>query len=127
MSTKQDKLTFNDRECDYDYYGDTRNNPKHNEEKPYAKCSYNYKASKKISESKMKKEIQSEKNKAINNQEELEKKEHEEKEKNKIDKRENKRKLKKISEENINYGNNYEKIEQKVKKVKRPRKDRIRY
>ena len=33
MSANNDNVTFNDRECDYDYFGDTRNNPKHNEEK----------------------------------------------------------------------------------------------
>ena len=33
MSANNDNVTFNDRECDYEYFGDTRNNPKHNEEK----------------------------------------------------------------------------------------------
>ena len=45
MSSSDKKLTFNDRDCEYDYYGDTRNNPKFNEEKYYAKNSFNFKIS----------------------------------------------------------------------------------
>ena len=44
MSIKEDsKLMLNEKECEYDIYGDTRNNFKHNEERPYAKYSYNSK------------------------------------------------------------------------------------
>ena len=53
-----DDITYNDRECEYDIYGDTRNNPKHNEEKPYKKNSYNHKIYKKINNSIMKKQMQ---------------------------------------------------------------------
>ena len=62
MSTKQDsKLILNENECEYDIYGDTRNNSKHNEERPYGKNSYNYKNLCKIYNSIMKKDMQKEK------------------------------------------------------------------
>ena len=127
MSSKESQLTFNDRECEYDIYGDTRNNNKHNEEKPYAKYSYNAKTFKKINNSIMKKEKQSKKDKATNMKPEMEKKEKEENEMSKIDKKENKRKLKVMKEENKNYLNNYEDVKKKTKKAKKPKKDKIRF
>ena len=106
MSANNDNVTFNDRECDYEYFGDTRNNPKHNEEKQYSKNSYNYKIYKKIKYSKMKKLNQKEKyaREKEKNEEEL-KESNEKKEDDNILKSYKKRILKKTNEENENYGN----------------------
>ena len=127
MSSSYIKLDYEGRECEYDYYGDTRNNPKHNEEKPYAKNSYNYKIYKKINGSICKKAMQKEEYEENKQKNELEKKESEENEENEaIYKSERKRKLKYTEKEDENYENNYQKIVTKPKKSKKPRKDRIR-
>ena len=65
MSTSEKKLQFNDRECEYDIFGDTRNGYKHNEEKNYPKHSYNYKDTLRIEYLKIKKEMQKEQCKEI--------------------------------------------------------------
>ena len=57
MSTTNENLQCNEKTCEYDEYGDTRNNKKHNEEKKYSKHSYNYKDSKRIHYIKLKKEM----------------------------------------------------------------------
>ena len=80
MSSSYIKLDYEERECEYDYYGDTRNNPKHNEEKPYAKNSYNYKIYKKINGSICKKAMQKEEYEENKNKNELDKKEEPKKE-----------------------------------------------
>ncbi len=125
MSSSYIKSDYDERECEYDYYGDTRNNPKHNEEKPYAKNSYNYKIYKKINGSICKKAMQKEEYEENKQKNELEKKESEENEA--IYKSERKRKLKYTEKEDENYENNYQKIVTKPKKSKKPRKDRIRF
>ena len=118
MCTSENKLKFNDRECEYDIFGDTRNNYKHNEEKNYSKHSYSYKDTVRIENSKIKKEIQREKCKEnIGN----ENQEYENVKKNK------KREIKQINEEDENIGNNYEKIIEKPKKKKIPKKGRVRF
>ena len=128
MSSGDIILDYNERECEYDYFGDTRNNHKHNEEKPYAKNSYNYKINKKIKGSICKKEMQKEEYEENKHKNELEKKECEENEENEaIYKNERKRKLKYTEKEDENYENNYQKIVTKPKKSKKPRKDRIRF
>ena len=128
MSYIETKLAFNERDCEYDYYGDTRNNTKHNEEKPYAKNSYNFKINKKIKGSILKKEMQKEEYEENKQKKELEKKESEKDEENKVMyKNERKRKLKYTEEEDENFGNNFQEILKKPKKSKRPRKDRIRF
>ena len=128
MSETDNYLVLNDRECDYDYNGDTRNNKKHDEEKYYSKNSYNYKIYKKINKSIIKKEIQKGKYLEMKQNQELELKEREENEQDKNTyKKERKRKLKVTEIENENYQNNYEKAIKKEKKAKKPRKDRIRF
>ena len=117
-----------EKECDYDYYGDTRNNPKYNEEKNYAKHSYNYKADKKINYAKQRKETQRETYEETIQKNETEKREDEERrESNALHKKERKLKIKQANEENKDYGNNCEQIQKKAKKAKRPKKDRIRF
>ena len=112
-------MCYNERECEYDNYGDTRNNIKNNEEKYYSKHSYSYKDSLRIKYIKDKKENQREEldlnNKEIINEEE-----------NKV-KKNKKRKIKEIDEEDENYGNNYEKIAERPKKKKNPKKGRVRF
>ena len=128
MSSSDKKLAFNERDCEYDYYGDTRNNLKFNEERPYAKNSYNFKVNKKIYLSKLKKETQKESYEEEKHKQEFENKEKEElKEIQAIHNKERKRQLKITEKENENYENNFEKIEKKPKKVKKPRKGRIRF
>ena len=124
MSSSDKKLTFNDRDCEYDYYGDTRNNPKFNEEKYYAKNSFNFKIYRKIYNSKWKKETQKANNEEKKQEKEIEMKEKKEQEESQtIYKSERKRKLKIIEKDE----NNFQKIEKKAKKNKKPRKDRIRF
>ena len=118
MSASENKLQVNDRECEYDMYGDTRNGNKYNEEKNYSKHSYSFKDTLRIEYSKNKKEMQRE-----NCKENLEN-ENEEYENVKKNK---KREIKQINEEDENYGNNYEKINKKTKKKRLPKKGRVRF
>ena len=128
MSTSDKNLTLSDKECDYDYYGDTRNNGKYNEEKYYSKNSYHFKINKKINHSIMKIEMQKERYLEMKQNQEFSKKDQEEIEKDKaIYKNERKRKLKVTETDDENYQNNYQKENKKVKKTKKPRKDRIRF
>ena len=121
-------IDYNEKEYDYDYYGDTRNNPKFNEETNHTKHSYNYKINKKINYAKQKKEKQREIYEETKQKNEAEKRENEEqRENNALHKKERKRNIKIVNEENKNFGNNFEKIENKVKKTKKPKKDRIRF
>ena len=128
MSTSDKNLTLSDKECDYDYYGDTRNNGKYNEEKYYSKNSYNFRINKMINHSIMKKEMQKTKYLEMKQNQEFAKKELEEDEKDKaMYKNERKRKLKVTETDDENYQNNYQKEIKKEKKAKKPRKDRIRF
>ena len=80
MSIETDsELELNETEYDYDIYGDTRNNKKHNEEKHYGKYSYNYINYKKIYNSMLKKEKQREKYNQMKQNDQIEKKEMEDK------------------------------------------------
>ena len=124
----ENSTSINDEECDYDYFGDTRNNYKHNEEKSYTKNSYNYKIYKKINYTINKKQIQKEQ--YIKGKEENEKKmkqKLEEQENDECIKNERKRILKTTNIDDINYENNYHKNQPKIKKNKLPKKGRIRF
>ena len=126
MSIKEDsKLMLNENECEYDIYGDTRNNSKHNEERPYGKYSYNYKNLCKIYNSIMKKDMQKEKYTQIKQKNQTEIKEAEDKKEQEKNKKEKNKRMLKINNENK--GNNHEQIIKKAKKIKKPKKDRIRY
>ncbi len=126
MSLKEDsKLMLNEKECEYDIYGDTRNNSKHNEERPYAKYSYNSKNLNRIYNSIMKKEMQKEKYTQMKQKNQNENKENEDKKEQEKNKKEKNKRMIKIKDEN--YGNNYTPKVQKAKKAKKPRKDRIRF
>ena len=48
MSNIHKSQQYNEKHCEYDYYGDTRNGKKYNEEKFYSKQSYNLKNLKRI-------------------------------------------------------------------------------
>ena len=125
MSLKEDsKLMLNEKECEYDIYGDTRNNSKYNEERPYAKYSYNSKNLNRIYNTIMKKEMQKEKYTQMKQKNQNENKENEDKKEQEKNKKEKNKRLLKINE---NKGNNHEQIIKKAKKNKRPKKDRIRY
>ena len=126
MSIKEDsKLMLNEKECEYDIYGDTRNNAKHNEERPYAKYSYNSKNLNRIYNSIMKKEMQKEKYIQMKQKNQNENKENEDKKEQEKNKKEKNKRILKINSENK--GNNHDQIIKKAKKNKRPKKDRIRY
>ncbi len=127
MSQNEDKLIYNFKECDYDYYGDTRNNQKYNEEKPCFKLSHNAKMNRKTYYSIMKKEMQRENYIQAIEEMDMKQKKEEEKEEDEKNKNDRKRKLKFTEIEDENYGNNYEKLTKKNKKHKMPRKDRIRF
>ena len=125
MSLKEDsKLMLNEKECEYDIYGDTRNNSKYNEERPYAKYSYNSKNLNRIYNTIMKKEMQKEKYTQMKQKNQNENKENEDKKEQEKNKKEKNKRILKINE---NKGNNHEQIIKKAKKNKRPKKDRIRY
>ena len=113
MSASENKLQLNDRQCEYDIYGDTRNGHKHNEEKIYSKHSYSYKDTLRIEYIKNYKETQREKCKENLEYENV--------------KKHKKRETKQINEEDENYGNNYEEINKKAKKQKLPKKERVRF
>jgi len=115
---------LNEKECEYDIYGDTRNNSKHNEERPYAKYSYNSKNLNRIYNTIMKKEMQKEKYTQMKQKNQNENKENEDKKEQEKNKKEKNKRILKINE---NKGNNHEQIIKKAKKNKRPKKDRIRY
>ena len=126
MSIKEDsKLMLNEKECEYDIYGDTRNNSKHNEERPYAKYSYNSKNLNRIYNTIMKKEMQKEKYTQMKQKNQNENKENEDKKEQEKNKKEKNKRILKINNENK--GNNHDQIIKKAKKNKRPKKDRIRY
>ncbi len=126
MSIQEDsKLILNEKECEYDIYGDTRNISKHDEERPYGKYSYNYKNLSKIYNSIMKKEMQKEKYTQMKQKNQTEIKETENKKEQEKNKKEKNKRMLKINTENK--GNNHEQIIKKAKKIKKPKKDRIRY
>ena len=126
MSLQEDsKLIYNEKECEYDEFGDTRNNLKHNEEKHYGKYSYNFKNCKKIYYSMMKKEMQKEKYAQMKQNNEIETKEIENKKEQEKNRKEKNKRILKMNNENN--GNNCSKITNKTKKAKKPRKDRIRF
>ena len=116
MCKSESCLKYNEIETEYDYFGDTRNNKKYNEEKFYWKHSYNKNNFSRIEDVKAKKRHQRE-----NAFEEQEKEEEENIKKNK------KREIKKMEEGDENYGNNCEEILKKPKKKKIPKKDRVRF
>ena len=104
---------------EYDIFGDTRNNKKHNELKKYSKHSYNLKEKLRLYYIKAKMELIKEKNaeaEAAKNGVQFE-----------IPDKNKKRALKQMNERDEKYGNNCEIIEPKTKKVKRPKKDRVRF
>ena len=116
MSSLGKNLKYNERECDYDYYGDTRQSQKYNEEKYYSKHSYSLKENLRISIIKLKKE--KERKQELLNQ--IYEHENEWPEKKK-------REIKQIDAKVENYGNNYQEIIKKPKKKKIPKKDKIRF
>ena len=107
-----------DYEMDYDD-GDTRNRRGEDEEVKYFRHSYNVTELIRIEKLKTKRENQRNQNSNKTHIEECNKYEIVDKSK--------KRKIKEISEEDENYGNNYEPIVRKTKKTKKPKKDRIRF
>ena len=104
---------------EYDIYGDTRNNKKHNELKKYSKHSYNLKEKLRLYYIKLRMELIKEKN--AEDDAAKDDVQYEIPDKNK------KRELKKMNERDEKYGNNCEIIEPKAKKVKRHKKDRVRF
>ena len=110
---------YNDDEDGYDYdlYGDTRNR-KGKLEDGYTKHNKGFKEQRRIYYAKEKRQIQSEEDKKRN--EIIEDEEVEVKSKKRILKG-------KIDEDDENYGNNYTPIENKTKKKKQPKKDRVRF
>ena len=117
MCSSENQLKYNDNECEYDFYGDTRKRSKFNEDQSYSKHSFSFKEKLRINYIKKEKEIKKENNKNKNN---------EENDSEKIIKNK-KRKIKQINEEDENKGNNYEEIIKKPKKKKLPKKDRVRF
>ena len=110
-------MEFESEECDYDIYGDTRNR-KGKLEQGYTSHNKGYKEQKRIYYIKEKRMIQSQVDKGLNEDSDYEES---------ID-NSKKRKLKYTAEENDeNYGNNYTPIENKKKKKKNSKKDKIRF
>ena len=110
-------MEFESEECDYDIYGDTRNR-KGKLEQGYTSHNKGYKEQKRIYYIKEKRMMQSQADKGV-----IEDSDYEES----ID-NSKKRKLKYTAEENDeNYGNNYTPIENKKKKKKNSKKDKIRF
>ena len=106
-----------DKNTEFDLYGDTRNNKKHNELKFYSKHSYTLKERLRIYNLKKKKEI--------NKENELESDLTENNVKFEKVLKIKKRELKIMNENDKEYGNNYEPInvkEKKAKRLKRPKK-----
>ena len=110
-------MEFEPEECDYDIYGDTRNR-KGKIEQGYNSHNRGYKELKRINYIKQKRMEQSQADKGMNvipQNEEI------------ID-NSKKRKLKyTANEEDKFYGNNYTPIENKIKKKKNSKKDKIRF
>ena len=109
-------MEFESEGCDYDEFGDTRNR-KGKIEEGYSKHNKGYKEQKRIFYIKEKRLMQSLADRGLNEKEE---------DSEEID-NSKKRKLKKINEEDKNYGNNYTPIEHKNKKKKNSKKDKIRF
>ena len=110
-------MEFESEECDYDIYGDTRNR-KGKLEQGYTSHNKGYKEQKRIYYIKEKRMMQSQADKGQNEDSDCEES---------ID-NSKKRKLKYTAEENDeNYGNNYTPIENKKKKKKNSKKDRVRF
>ena len=110
-------MEFESEECDYDIYGDTRNR-KGKLEQGYTSQNKGYKEQKRIYYIKEKRMMQSQADKGQNEDSDYDES---------ID-TSKKRKLKYTAEENDeNYGNNYTPIENKKKKKKNSKKDRIRF
>ena len=110
-------MEFEQEECDYDIYGDTRN-PKGKIEQGYTRHNKGYKEQKRIYYIKEQRMMQSQAAKGLNQN---------------IDEEEvmdnsKKRKLKyTANEEDKNYGNNYTPVEKKNKKKKNSKKDKVRF
>ena len=120
MCTSENTLKLvNGKNTEFDLFGDTRNNKKHNEIKFYSKHSYNFNELRRVHYIKKKNEINKEK--------ELEKEL--KKDNVAIEKpvKNKKRELKKMNESDEEYGNNCEIITVKEKKAKKPKKDRVRF
>ena len=110
-------MEFESEECDYDIYGDTRNR-KGKLEQGYTSHNKGYKERKRIYYIKEKRMMQSQADKGQNEDSDYDES---------ID-NSKKRKLKYTAEENDeNYGNNYTPIENKKKKKKNSKKDKIRF
>ena len=110
-------MEFESEECDYDIYGDTRNR-KGKLEQGYTSHNKGYKEQKRIYYIKEKRMMQNQADKGLNEDSDYEES---------ID-NSKKRKLKYTAEENDeNYGNNYTPIENKKKKKKNSKKDKIRF
>ena len=110
-------MEFESEECDYDIYGDTRNR-KGKLEQGYTSHNKGYKEQKRIYYIKEKRMMQSQADKGQNEDSDYEES---------ID-NSKKRKLKYTAKENDeNYGNNYTPIENKKKKKKNSKKDKIRF
>ena len=105
-------------QCEYDYFGDTRNKKGMNDE-GYTKQNKGFKEDRRINYIKEKKKRQRE--------EDLKKNRKEEEEEVKIDK--NRKRIKKeINEDDEDYGNNASEVGAKNnKKKKKPKKDRVRF
>ena len=104
-------------ECDYNLYGDTRNR-KGKVEDGYTRHNKGFKEQRRIYYAKEKRKMQSEEDK--NKNEIIEDEELEVKSKKRVLKEE-------TDEEDVNYCNNYSPIENKKKKKKQPKKDRVRF
>ena len=110
-------MEFESEECDYDIYGDTRNR-KGKLEQGYTSHNKGYKEQKRIYYIKEKRMMQSQADKGQNEDSDYEES---------ID-NSKKRNLKYTADENDeNYGNNYTPIENKKKKKKNSKKDKIRF
>jgi len=110
-------MEFESEECDYDIYGDTRNR-KGKLEQGYTSHNKGYKEQKRIYYIKEKRMLQSQADKGQNEDSDYDES---------ID-NSKKRKLKYTADENDkNYGNNYTPIENKKKKKKNSKKDKIRF
>ena len=103
-------------EIEYDIYGDTRNR-KGLLEEGYSKHKKGSKEKARINFTKMKRQAQSEEDRAKNKKPQPEVK----------DEKSKKRLLKEIDIDEEAYGNNAEEIPQKKKKKKIPKKDRVRF
>lgn len=111
-------------QCDYDYFGDTRNR-KGMIEEGYTNQNKGYKEQKRIYYIKEKRELQREEDLKRNKENESNDEDEEEEEK----KKSKKRALKKTNDNDENYGNNCSEPNEKKnnKKKKKPKKDRVRY